>query len=610
MAPRPEHDPQGIGPGTVIGERYRVIRLLGEGGMGRVFLADDQAQGGQVALKVLADDRPIPRAAERFTREARSIARIDHDNVVRILDVGHSPQVGLYYAMEFLEGEELADTLVREGPMPWPRAVAIALQVCSALQAAHEKAVVHRDLKLENCFLVERDGETDFIKILDFGVAKLLAPDGEHGGRLTNTGATLGTPAYMAPELCRGKGVDHRVDVYALGVMLYELLTGTVPFDGESFLDVALQHMNDPPPPLTEHLPGQALPPGLEAAVMRALAKVREDRFPTMASFARALRKVTEDVAYDVDSSSRVGEPTGEAAGTRPGWTAPYGGAPSRRVSPGRAPDELSGRTVRVPESASDSSAMGSEIPSTSASGETPGRTIHAPATVSSDEPSGGTVPSLPAWPSEEGTPSTGTMPLLASADDELCELGPPRRRLSWVVVGLGVSVALALMGWWLTQPDDLEPQPEQVEATQAEVLVVAPRSGLRPESPVESPVESPAETSPGESAGSGSTGSEPASAGRPRRSRRLSRAQLDRGFAGVAPRVKACGGPLMGSKPGDRVLVQLRIDRSTGRVTSVRVRTDDEGSAVRSCVKDAVKKATFAPAGTGVQVVSRWFTL
>lgn len=283
------------GPGTVLGGRYRLVRLVGEGGMGRVFLAEDEQDGGRVAVKLLVDDRPIPKAAQRFEREARSIARIDHANVVRVSEVAQSPRGGLYYVMEYLEGEELAETLAREGPMPWPRVRHVALQICSALQAAHEAGIVHRDLKLENCYRVTRGDDPDFVKILDFGVVKLLSPELDDGsGRLTNTGATLGTPAYMAPELCRGKDVDHRVDVYALGVMIYELLTGSVPFEGDSFLDVALKHMNDPPPPLAEHVPSAELPDGLEAVVMRALAKAREDRFPTMAAFGRALERVGE----------------------------------------------------------------------------------------------------------------------------------------------------------------------------------------------------------------------------------------------------------------------------------------------------------------------------
>ncbi len=313
-------DPQGIEPGTVI-SGYRVLRLIGEGGMGRVFLAEDVEGGTKVALKVLTDDRPMPKAAERFIREAQSIERIDHAHVVSIFDVGESPRGGLFYVMEFLEGEELADILEREGPLPWWRAREIGLQVCSALQAAHEKGIVHRDLKLENCFRVERGGRDDFIKILDFGVAKLLGPvpDSDNGGRLTNTGATLGTPVYMAPEQCRGKDVDHRVDIYALGVMLYELLVGHPPFEGEAFLDVALMHMNDEPPPLRGQLEPEELPAGFETVIMRALAKAREDRWPTMAAFGRALEAVEHGpqvVTPAPDESARM--PITAPGGTEP----------------------------------------------------------------------------------------------------------------------------------------------------------------------------------------------------------------------------------------------------------------------------------------------------
>ncbi|MCX4243056.1 serine/threonine-protein kinase [Paraliomyxa miuraensis] len=306
-----------IGPGMVLGERYRLIRLLGEGGMGRVYLADDETTGDPVAVKVLVDDRFIPKATERFEREAQSIARIEHENVVKVSDVAQGPRGGLYYVMEYLDGEELATTLEREGPLPWWRVQHLGLQICSALQATHEAGVVHRDLKLENCFRVTRGDDRDFIKILDFGVAKLLGPAVDQGGRLTNTGATLGTPVYMAPELCRGKRVDHRVDIYALGVMLYELLAGIPPFEGEGFLDVALLHMNEPPPPLSGRLLPEELPPGLEAVVMRALAKDREDRFPTMAAMARALQQVGSDDPPAV-TMSQPSEPVVAAGGTLP----------------------------------------------------------------------------------------------------------------------------------------------------------------------------------------------------------------------------------------------------------------------------------------------------
>lgn len=283
--------------GMVLAGRYRLERLVGEGGMGRVFLAHDQSMGRPVAVKVLSDDRPIPNAAARFARETQAIGRIDHEHVVRIADVGETPRGGLFYVMEYLQGEELADTIEREGFLGWPRARAIALQICGALQAAHACGVVHRDLKLENCFRVERGREPDFIKILDFGVAKLLGPDSDESGRLTGTGATVGTPAYMAPELCRGRAIDHRVDVYALGVMLYEMLTGRLPFEGEGFVDVAMMHMNEPPPSLARHIDYSEFPAGLDEIIARAMAKSPADRFPTMAAFGRALAAVDDTVA-------------------------------------------------------------------------------------------------------------------------------------------------------------------------------------------------------------------------------------------------------------------------------------------------------------------------
>ena len=339
-----------VGPGTVLEGRYRLIRLIGEGGMGRVFLARDREQQVDVAVKVLTDDRPIPKAAERFEREAKAIARIEHEHVVRISHVGQSPRGGLYYVMEYLEGEELAQTLEREGPMLWWRARDIALQICGALQAAHQSGVVHRDLKLENCFRITRGGQADFIKILDFGVAKLLGPQGED--RLTNTGATVGTPVYMAPELCRGKEIDHRVDVYALGVMLYELLTGHLPFTGEGFLDVALQHMNEPPPPLLRYLEPEEIPTGLEAVIERALAKDREDRFPTMAAFARALDRLGEEQEVVVPAEEE-GTPVVARGGTAPALdameTPPITGRTQVVAVDGLDGMEPSGPSIRAP---------------------------------------------------------------------------------------------------------------------------------------------------------------------------------------------------------------------------------------------------------------------
>jgi serine/threonine-protein kinase len=199
--------------------------------------------------------------------------------------------------MEMLEGEDLADLLSREIRLSPPRAVAIAYQCCRALAAAHEKGIVHRDLKPENVFLLERGGFPDFVKLVDFGVAKMTELDhaeGAAGRRLTRTGMIFGTPEYMSPEQANGQPLDHRVDIYALGIILYETLTGSVPFEGESFMAVLSKHAVQPVLPLRETWPGLSVSPELEAVVMRALAKQRDQRFPHMRAFADALEAVPE----------------------------------------------------------------------------------------------------------------------------------------------------------------------------------------------------------------------------------------------------------------------------------------------------------------------------
>lgn len=542
--------------GTVLGGRYRLLRLVGEGGMGRVFLADDEQTGGRVAVKVLADDRPIPKAAQRFEREARSIARIEHANVVRVTDVGQSPRGGLYYVMEFLEGEELATTLEREGPMPWPRVRHLALQICGALQAAHEAGIVHRDLKLENCFRVARDGDPDFVKILDFGVVKLLSPELDDGsGRLTNTGATLGTPAYMAPELCRGKHVDHRVDVYALGVMIYELLTGSVPFEGDSFLDVALKHMNDPPPPLGEHVPAADLPDGLEAAVMRALAKAREDRFPTMAAFGRALERVG-DPEPALIAQGAPAEPL-----TAPGGTAPV--LPAVEPRPGGTEPSR---------------------PSISA-------TEHAvPAARASASMSGATEPSLPH--------------AIESLDDDTVHGRP----VAWRWLAAAGVAAAGLVAWWMlaAAPEARRSEVEAAASVKAEP-VDPPAAKL---APPETDAKVDAKAGP-EAAPNASTVSEPAPVVAPASPPSgFTQRQIDAAFQRVQPRVRSCAGEVTGGRRGERVHVVVVVDRSTGRVRSVAPSDPRNRSAVESCVLDAMHKLELPSGGRGTQTIRRTLTL
>jgi eukaryotic-like serine/threonine-protein kinase len=267
---------------------YRVVQQLGEGGMGVVCLAQHPIIGRKVAIKLL---HPVlsshPEVVTRFFNEARAIHTIAHENVVEILDFGQTEGGQPYFIMEFLEGEPLSDAVAR-GPMDPARVGLIADQMCRALSAAHAKGIVHRDLKPQNVQLVTRPNGDLQVKVLDFGVAKILAPLESAQSPKTRTGSLMGTPLYMSPEQCRGAGtVDARADIYSLGVMLFEMLAGRPPFMAEGVGELFTKHMFEPPPPLTDHAPN--VPRHLAAAVMKALAKEPNDRLQSMDELRDAL---------------------------------------------------------------------------------------------------------------------------------------------------------------------------------------------------------------------------------------------------------------------------------------------------------------------------------
>jgi eukaryotic-like serine/threonine-protein kinase len=267
---------------------YRVIRLLGEGGMGVVYLAQHPVIGRKVAIKllhaVLARDADI---VSRFFNEARAIHMIAHENIVEILDFGQTTDGQPYFIMEYLEGESLSEVVGR-GPMPPAEVEAIGVQMCRALAAAHGKGIVHRDLKPHNVQICKKADGALQVKILDFGVAKILAsPDGAQSVK-TRTGSLMGTPLYMSPEQCKGSGVlDHRTDIYSLGVMLFEMLAGRPPFTAEGVGELFAKHMLQEAPSLLQFAP--SAPPHMAAAVMKSLAKEPADRFQSMDEFRKAL---------------------------------------------------------------------------------------------------------------------------------------------------------------------------------------------------------------------------------------------------------------------------------------------------------------------------------
>jgi serine/threonine protein kinase len=269
---------------TTVGN-YKVTKLLGEGGMGMVYLGEHPVIGRKVAIKVLhaalAADKDI---VARFFTEARAIHMIGHPNIVEILDFGATPDGQPYFIMEYLTGEALSERVAR-GAMPPDEVAAIADQMCRALSAAHGKGIVHRDLKPHNVQILEREGAL-LVKILDFGVAKILAaPDGSQSVK-TRTGSLMGTPLYMSPEQCKGAGLlDHRTDIYSLGVMFFEMLAGRPPFMAEGIGELFAMHMLEPAPPLLEFAP--QTPPSMAAAVMKSLSKELDDRFPSMEEFRK-----------------------------------------------------------------------------------------------------------------------------------------------------------------------------------------------------------------------------------------------------------------------------------------------------------------------------------
>jgi len=277
----------------LIAGRYRATRLLGEGGMGVVYAAVDERLEKPVAIKVLKEE--YARRADvvaRFTQEAKSAAKIKHENVLQVTDHGKSAEGQHYIAMELLTGTDLADVLQRDGTVAIDRGLDLAVQICRALSAAHEQGVVHRDLKPENVFLIQDSAGREVVKIVDFGIAQLKDSTGDGGKKLTRTGMIFGTPEYMSPEQASGKPIDHRVDIYAVGVILYEMFTGRVPFVGDTFMGVLTQHMFEQPPPMVQINPSVAVSPDLESVIFKALAKDPGQRYPTMLALADDLGRV------------------------------------------------------------------------------------------------------------------------------------------------------------------------------------------------------------------------------------------------------------------------------------------------------------------------------
>jgi tRNA A-37 threonylcarbamoyl transferase component Bud32 len=274
--------------GRTIGGRYFMRRLIARGGMGAVYEAEHVGLDKRVAVKFILDKYTDDReAVHRFHREARTASRIGHGNIVDITDIGETEEGKSFLVMEYLEGCDLGEVLAATGEMEPSRAVHIVGQVLRGLAAAHAQGIIHRDMKPANVYLTERSGVADFVKIMDFGISKVVAAR-ESRVRLTDTGVAVGTPIYMAPEQAEARpDLDHRVDIYAVGVLLFEMLAGRPPFNAGSYVALVQQHVSEPPPSLAALRPD--VPVGLVRAVHRALEKNPDRRFADALEFAAAL---------------------------------------------------------------------------------------------------------------------------------------------------------------------------------------------------------------------------------------------------------------------------------------------------------------------------------
>jgi serine/threonine protein kinase len=350
--------------GKDIAGQFRILQRIGSGGMGAVYKAEQPEMNRFVAIKILHPKYVSrPDLVSRFRREARAMSHLSHPNTARVFMYGQLEDGACYIVMEYLEGKNLAQITRAEGMLQPGRAGNIMVQVCGALEEAHRQGMVHRDLKPENIFLTQQGGIADFPKVLDFGLAKVTQREMRPCSLiLTQEGMVFGTPEFMSPEQARGQSLDARSDIYSLGCILYEMLTGKLPFDASQPMDYLALQIRGTPISLSQRIPGLSFPPGLEPVVMKTLEKDPANRYPSAADFAMALRGclgelVSEDAIRSVPHSEESqrfiaeGQQAAHAASPAPHGTSskpaaqpaqPSGRPPAASALRAEAPGEVS----------------------------------------------------------------------------------------------------------------------------------------------------------------------------------------------------------------------------------------------------------------------------
>jgi len=623
----PEHDVrtvlrtlsavEAVLPGSLIDGRYRVEKILGKGGFGAVYQATNNRTQQKVVVKVLKPDLTAdPTQVQRFHNEARTMSLLSHPNTVRVYDFGQTESGLLFIAMELLGGTDLAAVLREQKTLEPIRAVRIAIAVLNSLAEAHEAGLVHRDLKPDNIFLSKVQGEDDYVRVIDFGIAK--ATNAETDSGLTKTGFTVGTPKYMSPEQVLNKPLDGRSDLYALGVILYQCLSGDVPFGGQSPMETLMMHLQQPARPLRE-MAAQALPRGLNDIVMRALRKQPWERFADSAEMRAALEEVRDGHAEGAVRPSRLApeiartqplpgkqrEPNVHAAAAKamqdvlpttpfPGkGRAPAIAAPAAVSQPEARTAVLDSSEIQAMHAATDldHEPLGAQPSATRRTGK---QTQPKPPRTDSQR--------LPAPEETRLQPSQGLPALL---DPEAAPGPPPRRAGLYVLAIVLLIVAAAGSAWWLGQPAqaDAARLPEQqaaqhdpaVAADKAEPVRAASMAGAAPASDLEPPDEAgragKAQAAPAAARVPAAASSAPQEPATP-----LSAPDIEQLQAAAQARFKLCLQAFPNAVAQSAVTAAVSVD-GAGKVLEVALPTELRDLPVGACITTAIREQHVSPA-------------